>query len=57
VILALSALVYVLALRQRLPVEQAEQNRDDTVAEAEIDGHELDGGRTAGTRTRSRSGS
>ena len=55
VILALTALVYVLALRLRLPAREAERNRDDTVAEAEIDERELEGARTAGTsRTGSR---
>jgi amino acid transporter len=48
VILALSALVYILALRQRLPVEQAERNREETVAEASLDEGELDGAGRAG---------
>ncbi|MFL6162547.1 MAG: APC family permease [Jatrophihabitantaceae bacterium] len=41
VILALSAVVYFLALRQRLPVEQVEAYREETVAESSIDEYEL----------------
>jgi amino acid transporter len=41
VILALSAVVYFLALRQRLPVEQVEAYREETVAEARLDEQEL----------------
>ena len=36
-ILALSIVVYALALRQRLPVRQVERNRDETVAESDLD--------------------
>jgi amino acid transporter len=41
VILALSALVYFLALRQRLPIEQVEAYRDETVAESRLDEQQL----------------
>ena len=41
VILALSAAVYWLALRQRLPVEQVEAYRAETVAEAQLDEQQL----------------
>jgi amino acid transporter len=41
VILALSAVVYWLAQRMRLPVEQVEAYREETVAESRIDEREL----------------
>ncbi len=61
VILALAVLVYWLALKLRLPVEQVERYREETVAEAEVDDRQLAGeagadGQAGSGQSRSRPG-
>ena len=55
-ILALAIVVWVLAMRLRLPVEQAEQNREDTVAEAAVEDEALAGDAGPGSARRSGAG-